>query len=172
MSIFLILWGPRALKRVVGGPLIFSKFYRIFTFSTPRGGSSDPILGKWAIEAIQFTWIGLFSVIFKTKLILWYVDWWLARPFSRCSGNARQHLWQRCQPKMPLENFFIFAFISQLCKGSAANLKWRTTRLTLLRWMVINKNRNKQKKRTHNENKNEDLATPFSSEVGIYREKK
>ena len=39
----------RALKRVVGGPLIF---FRIFTFSTPGGGgggSSDPILGNYPL---------------------------------------------------------------------------------------------------------------------------
>ena len=50
------LRAPRSIKRVVegpygtpGGPLIFSEFFRIFTFSTPRGegGSSDPILGNF-----------------------------------------------------------------------------------------------------------------------------
>ena len=45
----------QGVKREVGGPLIFSEFSRIFTLSTARGGgSSYPILGKWAAFFLCF----------------------------------------------------------------------------------------------------------------------
>ena len=60
---------PMALKRVVGGPLIFSEFSRIFTFSTPGGGASDPILGKWVNDR-KLHFHGARSTSYLPELVL------------------------------------------------------------------------------------------------------